>query len=981
MTDEEHAKIIYHLNINPKNLHRIDDSKKIYLRIEVDEDLDLSTVNLHQAIPIRKGLRTKPVKQHSHLEFVKVYKTSAEDSHEAVIEMLSHFGEVLNCTEQTYVPKKDSSKTLKAMAGVKKGDRDVTIRLHSFLPSFGLLRTIDGTYKKVKFTRPGAVKTCARCGRKEKPVDEEDDHPICPGAGDPKKCSDEMPDHEPTQEDVWNFWIENASHGRRDVDSQIQSQITADTIEVFNIHVEATVGHLKTWLDSKGLYVPFEQIKNDQNPRKKIIVNLSKDQILRFLDFDGSFMQYEDGTQSRLYFTAYKQEVSPSPSASQATTATTSSLRQQSTPPIISQPTPSSNQSSTHTSSTTPSSTTPPPTLSTNTSTTSSSTRPIPSSIQHQNNNTLPTLQQHISSLQEISKLPDQAERSRQIAERLQDVLRMMGQDTDHHIHPRVYTEDEQNQQILEAMAMSFPKETSTARHPNQIPNVLPQNISDIETPVDLSVPSPPASFHLPDDNDSEEDLAKMIEDAIADQPATDDSQGSSKNSATSATTDESTPKAMDISDFDKDFLLTDDSSRPDPLAFSQEPMSISTEQGQGSVLPLATLAEELLAELVNKSAMSTRTVDLVSSPSPQSSKSSSDQQTNLSPFSRVQRWFSTPETPVMNQPANPERDWSSTFKVTWGSPTSSPATEPTTEPSTTDSGLSRSRGSSSDNPPSSDDHHQESVLHPPGTITNRAAVVETSVAGDNNNFIDINELNKSDSIDSDIFDDSNSSIVVDILHNTVIENVNKTITQSAAPANSNKDLFGNSSDTMDFRRVNEVEKRLEVLQQRLQGRKYDPNSSTDDQKSVEETQSRRNSISSVREYADEDDDPIFVHDSRSKDDSAGFTPVRPRKKRVAQFSSSPEETGSKGQSAKSLKKRKKSITDEAIHVKNFFDVLANQNYQDGDVTDEDRDMEIYGPPEEEVVVLDDDDEQVEETDQAKLNNDNGSSRARRSGH
>ena len=80
MTEEEHAKLIQRLNIDPRRLYHIDDHQKVVLKLEVDADLDLSTVCLHEAITIRKGLRTKPVRQHAHLEFIKVYKTAALDN-------------------------------------------------------------------------------------------------------------------------------------------------------------------------------------------------------------------------------------------------------------------------------------------------------------------------------------------------------------------------------------------------------------------------------------------------------------------------------------------------------------------------------------------------------------------------------------------------------------------------------------------------------------------------------------------------------------------------------------------------------------------------------------------------------------------------------------------------------------------------------------------------------------------------------------
>ena len=101
MNEEEHARLIAGLNIDPRRLHKIDDHEKIKLYLEVDADLDMSMIALHEAITIRRGLRTRPIKTHAHMEFVKVYKTSARDDDSDIIRMLSTFGEVLSCTHQS----------------------------------------------------------------------------------------------------------------------------------------------------------------------------------------------------------------------------------------------------------------------------------------------------------------------------------------------------------------------------------------------------------------------------------------------------------------------------------------------------------------------------------------------------------------------------------------------------------------------------------------------------------------------------------------------------------------------------------------------------------------------------------------------------------------------------------------------------------------------------------------------------------------
>ena len=84
LSQEENAKLIQRLNIDPKHLFSISAHEPTRLELEVTETLDLSTINLHEAIPIRQGLRTRPIKQHSHQEFINLYRTAVQDSDESL---------------------------------------------------------------------------------------------------------------------------------------------------------------------------------------------------------------------------------------------------------------------------------------------------------------------------------------------------------------------------------------------------------------------------------------------------------------------------------------------------------------------------------------------------------------------------------------------------------------------------------------------------------------------------------------------------------------------------------------------------------------------------------------------------------------------------------------------------------------------------------------------------------------------------------
>ena len=172
LSDEEVAKLIKKLRIDPAKIVNISDQDRLKVQISVEKDLDLSTVSLHEAIQIRPGLRTKPLRQHAHLKYVKLYKCAANDPDDDIKKMLENFGEVISITHQKYQVQPDSSDALKALKNIRKGDRDRVMKLKAFLPTFGLLHT-GGIVRRVKMTYQGQVRTCPRCNRKEKKEDDD----------------------------------------------------------------------------------------------------------------------------------------------------------------------------------------------------------------------------------------------------------------------------------------------------------------------------------------------------------------------------------------------------------------------------------------------------------------------------------------------------------------------------------------------------------------------------------------------------------------------------------------------------------------------------------------------------------------------------------------------------------------------------------------------------------------------------------------
>ena len=328
MNDEEIAKLIKKLRIDPTKIHNISHHEKLKIQITVDSDLDLSTVSLHEAVQISPGLRTKPLKQHAHLEYIKMYKCAANDPDDDIRNMLQNFGEVISISHQKYAPKQDSSDALKALKNVKKGDRDIVMKLKSFLPTFGLLHT-GNQVRRVKMTYQGQIRTCPRCNRKEK-LEEDEEGEVCPGQADNEKCRRAAEDLVlPTNEEAWNHWLELA--GRPTTDSlshQLIGEIHTDTVEVFGLHTSSSKYHLQEWLAFRNIFVSSADIHDTHNVKKKILKKVTNTNMLRLLALHGSLMEHPDGSKTRLYLNAInidEELSSPTSSASQVQANTTQS--------------------------------------------------------------------------------------------------------------------------------------------------------------------------------------------------------------------------------------------------------------------------------------------------------------------------------------------------------------------------------------------------------------------------------------------------------------------------------------------------------------------------------------------------------------------------------------------------------------------------------------------------------------------------------
>ena len=230
----------------------------------------------------------------------------------------------------------------------------------------------------------------------------------------------------------------------------------------------------------------------------------------------------------------------------------------------------------------------------------------------------------------------------------------------------------------------------------------------------------------------------------------------------------------------------------------------------------------------------------------------------------------------------------------------------------------------------------------------NFESAVETSAAGDtsdkvndNNklNIVDINDIknrtvhNKSTAaVDSDDSDDTTVS------QDTVIEakEANETETETI------KDSNGKSSSVLDVerrqyelkRKADDPTRAYEVDNERAKNeeiqRRWNQDGHIYGMVWCGELRERSNSFSTLNELQVEPADPDkFL---RTRDD--GFTPVRPKKKRTANFSSSPEDEDPL-KKTHMPKKRTKSMSENsgAAGVSNFFQVLADLHHN---LTDDD---------------------------------------------
>ena len=379
----------------------------------------------------------------------------------------------------------------------------------------------------------------------------------------------------------------------------------------------------------------------------------------------------------------------------------------------------------------------------------------------------------------------------------------------------------------------------------------------------------------------------------------------------------------------------------------TRDPLTITTESLEKTTAPLEKtqpptlkqIAEDHLASSPSLSSMigeGGQTTPLPSSPwltSPRDEGSTSQASPRLPPNMRISFRYENDS----NSSAGDRipKKWPSSLRVEGEEEFED--SDDTLSDNTGDSGLSHSRGSSSDRPPPEEEATYRSPS--PGTIrpqmdtypghsgTDSLTAVETPAAGDNtdNNirhFIDVNNINDTFSgLSSDTSD--NESVV------SVIENIEARTENNAAAAIEQYLKHKNSSDYHFYLKALDLERRAYEITKKL----ADPANAAQ-----VDAERRRNEDLQLRYNRDgsqmgmvwcgtlprrRNSLPAQEAGASAMDDE-GFTPVRPRrKKRTAQFSSSPED---ESKPKKHLKKRSRSMRSQRTEVSNFFEALANSS-------------------------------------------------------
>ena len=200
--------LVRKLKIPPKMIDAIDDSNvnnsnMMKLRVRLVPDCDPEKYMNVNALIVKPGLRLEPGKRVDYEVWVKIYRTSLDDSNAEILKVLESFGYPTSRMENiTYG--ESTNELMNSVSHVKEPNRKIKMKLSKSIPNFIMMGN-----KKLFVRHSGQIRYCARCFYTRE---------NCPGKGEAKRCEKMDVDDEGKQalnfkrrlQDVWEEVRDNA---------------------------------------------------------------------------------------------------------------------------------------------------------------------------------------------------------------------------------------------------------------------------------------------------------------------------------------------------------------------------------------------------------------------------------------------------------------------------------------------------------------------------------------------------------------------------------------------------------------------------------------------------------------------------------------------------------------------------------------------------------------------------------------------------
>ena len=271
ISEEEIARLVFKkLEVPRERIRGIDVNANGKIILEIEKDFDETKIPLHHSHEVRRGLRTQAKLNHLNMDnqvWVKIYRTTFQDSDDAILDMLRPFGRFTsNLQRLTYQKRESGSEELKLLGGVQKGDRTVRMALSKPCPTWQWLEREDGSGHRVKVTHFGQRRTCARCNQFATD---------CKGGGDAQKCEDADKSFvKPNNKEAYIAWA--SQNDTLDIGLDFSD---ASILEIRNLPNDVSHQELAIWMAKYDCVIEVDQIEvpPDARPGVRNINGISTD--------------------------------------------------------------------------------------------------------------------------------------------------------------------------------------------------------------------------------------------------------------------------------------------------------------------------------------------------------------------------------------------------------------------------------------------------------------------------------------------------------------------------------------------------------------------------------------------------------------------------------------------------------------------------------------------------------------------------------